>query len=396
MSNVNSSEQKAIIVQTMLQFVNPPDVTSRQTKAQHLDSWGLSREVAGLILEDPNAFLIGSLFDYLIPFRKAWEAPLVLKRRLGHLDVARIAAMDVSALQQHIKGDNTGGSLHRFPRILAHRLVSACNRLVANYDGSAARIWEHGSSAAVVVARLEEFEGISQKLSNMMVRILGTWCGVQLTDWNRIDIAVDRHVERVFQRTGLVPVGSEAIKPLIIQAARSLCPDFPGKLDDPTFRVGEKWCRSDSPLCDASVDGQICPLSKVCPRFRGSESVSGSSGSRTPVAPALERASSSDASVSGGPSSNLTSAPALELPNRGGQKVRWNPHTTYIYSRPGSATFAIYEHVKRQYPEWVDESTLVNVARAAGHAETTRNYVRNVVIPYAVDAKYKRFFMVRQ
>ena len=49
-----------------------------------------------------------------------------------------------------------------------------------------------------------------------------------------------------------------------------------------------------------------------------------------------------------------------------------------------------------QYPEWVDESTLVNVAWEAGHAETTRNYVRNVVIPYAVDEKHKRFFMVRQ
>ena len=395
MSNVNSIEQYTVIVQAMLQFLNPPDVAAPQVKAQHLDSWGLSREVAALILEDPNAFLIGSLFDYLIPFRKAWGAPLELKRRLGHLDVARIAKMDVSALQQHIKGDKAGASLHRFPRILAHRLVSACSRLVASYDGSAAHIWEDGSSAAVVVARLEEFEGISQKLSNMMVRILGTWCGVQLTDWNKIDIAVDRHVERVFQRTGLVPVGSQAIKPLIIQTARTLCPDFPGKLDDPTFRIGEKWCRSDSPLCDTDVEGQKCPLSKVCPRVRISESVS-SSGSRTLDAPTRAFTSSSDASVSGGPFPSITATPALELPNQGGQKVRWNPHTAYQYSRPGSATFAIYEHVKRQYPEWVDESTLVNVARAAGHGETTRNYVRNVVIPYAVDAKHKRLFMVRQ
>lgn len=394
MSNVNSSEQHTIIVQAMLQFLNPPDVTSPPVKAQHLDDWGLSREVAGLILEDPNAFLIGSLFDYLIPFRKAWGAPLELKRRLGHLDVARIAGMDVHALQQHIKGDTAGASLHRFPRILAQRLVFACSRLVANYGGNAAHIWKNGSSAAVVVAKLEEFEGISQKLSNMTVRILGTWCGVQLTDWNKIDIAVDRHVERVFQRTGLVPVSSQAIKSLIIQTARTLCPDFPGKLDDPTFRIGEKWCRSDSPLCDTIVEGQKCPLSKVCPRVRISESVS--SSSRILDAPTRAFTSSSDASVSGDPSPNLTSTPALELPNQGSQKVRWNPHTTYHYSRPGSATFAIYEHVKRQYPEWVDETTLVNVARAAGHAETTRNYVRNVVIPYAVDPKHKRFFMVRQ
>jgi len=36
----------------------------------------------------PNAFLISSIFDYRIPFWKAWEVPFKLQQRLGHIDVA--------------------------------------------------------------------------------------------------------------------------------------------------------------------------------------------------------------------------------------------------------------------------------------------------------------------
>ena len=75
----NDSNYPGQIVQEMLSFISPPDFSRKNEKATHLDSWGLSRDVAKLILDDPNAFLIGSIFDYQIPFRKAWEAPFKLK-----------------------------------------------------------------------------------------------------------------------------------------------------------------------------------------------------------------------------------------------------------------------------------------------------------------------------
>ena len=254
------------IVQAMLAFTPPPDFSRKNAKATHLDSWGLSREVAELILADPNAFLIGSIFDYQIPFRKAWEAPFKLKQRLGHLDVATIASMEFDDLHAVIYGDRKGNSLHRFNSILTRKVISACKQLVEKYDGSAENIWPDGSSASAVMARLENFDGISQKIGNMMVRLLGTWFGVHLTEWNRIDIAVDRHVERVFRRTGLISNGSQLTKKLVIEKARELCPDFPGKLDDPAFNIGEKWCNEQRPLCDEVKEGRTCPLSKVCLR----------------------------------------------------------------------------------------------------------------------------------
>lgn len=256
------------IVQAMLTFIPPPDFSRKNVKATHLDSWGLSREVAELILVDPNAFLIGSIFDYQIPFRKAWEAPFKLKQRLGHLDIAVIANMTFEDLYVVIHGGGHGKSLHRFNSILTRKVLAGCKKLVEKYGGTAANIWPDGASASQVMARLEEFEGISQKIGNMMVRLLGTWFGVHLIEWNTIDIAVDRHVERVFRRTGLIGDGGRFTKRLVVEKARELSPDFPGKLDDPAFNIGEKWCNEPQPLCDIVKEGRTCPLSQVCLRVK--------------------------------------------------------------------------------------------------------------------------------
>jgi len=254
------------IVQAMLAFTPSPDFSHKNAKAEHLDSWGLGRDVAELILSDPNAFLIGSIFDYQIPFRKAWEAPLRLKQRLGHLDVAIIASMNFDDLYAVIHGGENGKSLHRFNSVLTRKVLSASKKLMEKYGGCAENIWPDRASAFEVMDRLEEFEGISQKIGNMMVRLLGTWFGVHLTEWSKIDVAVDRHVKRVFLRTGLISKGRKLTKKLVIERARELCPDFPGKLDDPAFNIGEKWCNEQRPLCDEVKEGRTCPLSQFCLR----------------------------------------------------------------------------------------------------------------------------------
>lgn len=256
------------IIQAMLAFTPPPDFSQKNAKASHLDSWKLSREVADLILNDPNAFLIGSIFNYQILFQKAWEAPFKLKQRLGHLDAALIASMKFDDLYAVISGGGRGQSLHRFNSILTNKVISACGQLVAEYDGNAANIWPDQTSASVVMGRLEKFDGISQKIGNMMTRLLGTWFGVHLTDWNTIDIAVDRHVERVFRRTGLIENSNQQTKRLVIQKARDLCPDFPGKLDDPAFKIGVDWCNEQRPLCDEIRKERTCPISQVCKRVQ--------------------------------------------------------------------------------------------------------------------------------
>jgi hypothetical protein len=65
----------------------------------------------------------------------------------------------------------------------------------------------------------------------------------------------------------LVGDGGQQLKRLVIDKARLLCPDFPGKLDDPAFNIGEKWCSEQGPNCDALRDGRVCPLSGICKKI---------------------------------------------------------------------------------------------------------------------------------
>jgi adenine-specific DNA glycosylase len=93
--------------------------------------------------------------------------------------------------------------------------------------------------------------------------------GVNLVKWNKIDIAVDRNVARVFLRTGLIPAERgkknypvREIKNTIIQKARDLYPKFPGALDEPVYEIGKYWCKKEEAYCD--YEGEPCPLTKVC------------------------------------------------------------------------------------------------------------------------------------
>lgn len=235
--------------------------------AENLDSWGLSRDVGDFLLQNPNALLFGAIFDYIVPYQKAWIAPFELYKRLGHIDPFRLAKMKDSQLLPYFKSGKYGQALHRFPPTLTKRIISASKKLVDEYKGSAVNIWPNGTDASIVMARLEDFEGISQKISRMMGRLLGTYFGVSLTNWSKIDVAVDRHVARVFLRTGLVDRTkgncsvSEA-KDDVIQSARFLRPSFPGCLDEPAFSIGIDWCTVEKAYCN--WDSEPCPIRNNC------------------------------------------------------------------------------------------------------------------------------------
>jgi endonuclease III len=231
----------------------------------------LPRAVGDLLLSDANAFLLGCLFNYQMPYVRALSAPWELQHRLGHLDAARLGRMTWQDLAPSIARGAHGGALHRFPNNLAKRVVRASQRLVKAYDGLAPNIWPDGTQVGVVLQRLQRFYGISQKISNMMVNMLVMSFGVRLTHWEEIDVAVDRHVARVFLRTGLVSraAGTYAVPDVVwdtVQAARVLMPRFPGHLDSPAFSIGIDWCRAERAYCDWDGEGGPCPLRATCRR----------------------------------------------------------------------------------------------------------------------------------
>ena len=73
-------------------------------------------EADRLIATDPFALLVGFVLDQQITVQKAFSGPLDIRRRLGHLDPARIAATDPGELDRVFR---ERPAIHRFPGAMA-------------------------------------------------------------------------------------------------------------------------------------------------------------------------------------------------------------------------------------------------------------------------------------
>ena len=225
-----------------------------------------TKEADQLLQSDPFAFLLGVVLDdgsgaeeisaEEIGAERAWQGPLVLQQRLGHLDPWRLRNQrdDIRAAVAEPP------AIHGLVELMAEAIVMAADRVCTHYDGDAAGIWAPDATAAEVDARLRAFRRISPRKAARAVELLMSDFGVELADPAASDVAYDIHVRRVFLRTGLVEV--DDIRALTA-AARRLYPQRPGFIDLPTWLVGRRYCHSTQPDCAR------CPLASVCPKLTG-------------------------------------------------------------------------------------------------------------------------------
>ena len=108
--------------------------------------------------------------------QKAFAGPLELRKRLGHLDVARIGAMDPEALAAAFR---ERPALHRFPGAMAERVRALCAFIEERYDGDAARIWREAASGDDLRARLAELPGFGEMKVRTVMTLLARQFGVQ-------------------------------------------------------------------------------------------------------------------------------------------------------------------------------------------------------------------------
>jgi endonuclease-3 len=211
-------------------------------------------EADELVKASPRAFLFGVLFTQGVPAQRAWAGPWLLKERLGHLDLERLAAergeVDAAVCARP--------ALHRFKHTIAGWVSDMAARLLECYGGDPATIWAPGSTVAEVSERLAAFPGIGRKKAAMAVEILRRHFGVEMEGVEEGTVAYDVHVRRVFLRSGLVDVDTPDA---VAAAARDACPEAPGTLDLPAWLVGRQWCRPRAPRC------QECRLGDVCARL---------------------------------------------------------------------------------------------------------------------------------
>lgn len=112
-----------------------------------------------LLRDDPNALLIAVLLDQQVQASLAFEGPYKIKNRLGHLNLEKLAAMDLETLQEHF-GESP--AVHRFYNKMAGSVQELAQVLVSEYDGQASNLWADADTWDVVASRVGDLPGFGK------------------------------------------------------------------------------------------------------------------------------------------------------------------------------------------------------------------------------------------
>jgi uncharacterized HhH-GPD family protein len=124
-------------------------------RLQHEGTATRDPEADALLRDEPNAVLLGLLYDQRVLAETAFTGPYKLRQRLGHLDMARIADMDPEAF---LAAFRERPAVHRFTATMAARTQALARLLADAYGGDAANLWRDGT-AAEVEARIRALPG---------------------------------------------------------------------------------------------------------------------------------------------------------------------------------------------------------------------------------------------
>ncbi len=116
-----------------------------------------------------NAALLGLLFDQRMRAESAFTGPMRLKERLGHLDLTKIARMDVEELRAHFADKP---AVHRFTNKMAETTHALAAMITEEYDGRAENIWNDGAAFAVVEKRVRKLPGFGPQKAEKMKYVL--------------------------------------------------------------------------------------------------------------------------------------------------------------------------------------------------------------------------------
>jgi uncharacterized HhH-GPD family protein len=152
------------------------------TRPTHLYFTG-DDEADRLLAEEPLALLIGFVLDQQVSVQKAFSGPLELRRRLGTLEAAEIAAADPAELEQIFRAKP---ALHRFPGNMARRVQELCAVIAEDYGGRAERVWLEAKTGRNLESRLLDLPGIGPMKARSLIAILEKRFGVQPPGWEDV------------------------------------------------------------------------------------------------------------------------------------------------------------------------------------------------------------------
>ncbi len=114
---------------------------------------------------DPNAALLGLLYDQRVRAEYAFTGPMRLRARLGHLDMKKIAEMDDQSLRDAFA---VLPAVHRFTNRMADYTHGVARALVRDWRGSALHLWNDGVDFDTIHDRVNALPGFGpQKAAKM-------------------------------------------------------------------------------------------------------------------------------------------------------------------------------------------------------------------------------------
>ncbi|CAN5833966.1 HhH-GPD-type base excision DNA repair protein [soil metagenome] len=137
-------------------------------------------EADRLLATDPLALLVGFVLDQQVTVQKAFSGPLELRRRIGELDAAAIAALEPAALEAVFAKPP---ALHRFPANMARRTQALCATVARDYGGDAGRIWRGAKDGRDLRDRLLALPGIGEMKATTLIGILAKRFNILPTGW---------------------------------------------------------------------------------------------------------------------------------------------------------------------------------------------------------------------
>ena len=140
-------------------------------------------EADRLLVAEPLALLIGFELDQQVTLQKAFSGPQELKRRIGSLDAARIAAMDPAALEAAFRDRP---ALHRFPGNMARRTQDLCVVIARDYGNDASRVWTEARDGRDLERRIKALPGFGDMKAGTLIAILGKRLGVRPAGWEAV------------------------------------------------------------------------------------------------------------------------------------------------------------------------------------------------------------------
>ena len=132
-----------------------------------------SDEANALIASDPMALLIGFALDQQVTVQKAFLGPLEIRERVGSLEAARLAEIDLEPVFR------TRPAIHRFPGAMAKRVEDLAAHVRDQHEGDASRIWNDAADARDLRARIGALPGFGDMKIKSLGAVLANRFGVE-------------------------------------------------------------------------------------------------------------------------------------------------------------------------------------------------------------------------